>query len=82
VPGESQKSSADYETLAQITALVPPRFGGYAPGGDGFADCFPVAAPAAHQGQTGPASARQGRFGDFCGRWPNMKQNACSGVFS
>jgi hypothetical protein len=37
VPGESQKSSADYETLAQITALVPPRFGGYVPGGDGFA---------------------------------------------
>jgi hypothetical protein len=31
VPGESQKSSADYETLAQITALVPPRFGGYVP---------------------------------------------------
>ena len=29
VPGGSQKSSADYETLAQITALVPPRFGGY-----------------------------------------------------
>jgi Domain of unknown function (DUF309) len=25
VPGESEKSSADYETLAQITALVPPR---------------------------------------------------------
>jgi hypothetical protein len=31
VPGESEKSSADYETLAQITALVPPRFGGYVP---------------------------------------------------
>ncbi len=31
VPGESGKSSADYETLAQITALVPPRFGGYVP---------------------------------------------------
>jgi hypothetical protein len=31
VPGESDKSSADYETLAQITALVPPRFGGYVP---------------------------------------------------
>jgi Domain of unknown function (DUF309) len=29
VPGESDKSSADYETLSQITALVPPRFGGY-----------------------------------------------------
>jgi hypothetical protein len=40
VPGESQKSSADYETLVQITALVPPRFGGYVPGGDGFADVF------------------------------------------
>src|SRR4051795_10457603 len=31
VPGESEKSSADYETLAQVTALVPPRFGGYVP---------------------------------------------------
>src|SRR6186713_2437635 len=31
VPGEFGKSSADYETLAQITALVPPRFGGYVP---------------------------------------------------
>jgi hypothetical protein len=31
VPGESQKSSADYETLVQITVLVPPRFGGYVP---------------------------------------------------
>ena len=31
VPGVSEKSSADYETLAQITALVPPRFGGYVP---------------------------------------------------
>ena len=31
VPGESGKSSADYETLPQITALVPPRFGGYVP---------------------------------------------------
>jgi len=31
VPGESEKSSADYETLAQITILVPPRFGGYVP---------------------------------------------------
>jgi hypothetical protein len=31
VPGESEKSSADYETLAQITVLVPPRFGGYVP---------------------------------------------------
>jgi hypothetical protein len=31
VPGESEKSSADYETLSQITALVPPRFGGYVP---------------------------------------------------
>src|SRR5882757_5263352 len=31
VPGESEKSSADYGTLAQITALVPPRFGGYVP---------------------------------------------------
>ena len=31
VPGVSEKSGADYETLAQVTALVPPRFGGYVP---------------------------------------------------
>jgi hypothetical protein len=31
VPGDTDKSSADYEMLAQITALVPPRFGGYVP---------------------------------------------------
>ena len=31
VPGESEKSSADYETLTQIVVLVPPRFGGYVP---------------------------------------------------
>ena len=31
VPGVSGKASADYETLAQVTALVPPRFGGYVP---------------------------------------------------
>lgn len=31
VPGEPGQSSADYETLARITALVPPRFGGYVP---------------------------------------------------
>jgi hypothetical protein len=31
VPGESQQAAADYETLAQITVLVPPRFGGYVP---------------------------------------------------
>ena len=31
VPGGCEKSSADYETLAQVTALVPPRFGGYVP---------------------------------------------------
>jgi hypothetical protein len=31
VPGESEKSGADYDTLAQITALVPPRFDGYVP---------------------------------------------------
>jgi hypothetical protein len=31
VPGDPEKSSADYQTLAQITALVPPRFGGYVP---------------------------------------------------
>ena len=31
VPGESEKSSADYETLGRITILVPARFGGYVP---------------------------------------------------
>ena len=31
VPGGSDKTGADYETLAQITALVPPRFHGYVP---------------------------------------------------
>ena len=31
VPGVSEKSGADYETLAQVTVLVPPRFGGYVP---------------------------------------------------
>ena len=31
VPGVSEKSGADYETLAQATVLVPPRFGGYVP---------------------------------------------------
>src|SRR5260370_38972262 len=31
VPGETEEANADYETLAQITALVPPRFGGYVP---------------------------------------------------
>jgi hypothetical protein len=31
VPGLSEKSGADYETLSQIAALVPPRFGGYVP---------------------------------------------------
>jgi hypothetical protein len=31
VPGESQQAAADYETLAQVTVLVPPRFGGYVP---------------------------------------------------
>ena len=31
VPGEADEADADYETLAQITALVPPRFGGYVP---------------------------------------------------
>ena len=30
-PASPAKASADYETLAQITALVPPRFGGYVP---------------------------------------------------
>jgi hypothetical protein len=31
VPGVSEKDSADYQTLAQIAALVPPRFNGYVP---------------------------------------------------
>jgi len=31
VPGAAERASADYETLAQVTALVPPRFGGYVP---------------------------------------------------
>ena len=31
VPGGTERVSADYATLAQITALVPPRFGGYVP---------------------------------------------------
>jgi hypothetical protein len=31
VPGVSEKSGADYETLSQAAVLVPPRFGGYVP---------------------------------------------------
>ena len=31
VPGEANEADADFETLAQITALVPSRFGGYVP---------------------------------------------------
>jgi hypothetical protein len=31
VPGETDEANADYETLAQITSLVPSRFGGYVP---------------------------------------------------
>ena len=31
VPGASDKTAADYDTLARVTALVPPRFGGYVP---------------------------------------------------
>jgi Domain of unknown function (DUF309) len=31
VPGVSEKDGADYETLAQIAALVPARFNGYVP---------------------------------------------------
>jgi hypothetical protein len=31
VPGASEKAGADYQTLTQITALVPPRFQGYVP---------------------------------------------------
>ena len=31
MPGESEKASADYETLAQIDSAGAPRFGGYVP---------------------------------------------------
>jgi hypothetical protein len=31
VPGETAEADADYETLAQVTALVPSRFRGYVP---------------------------------------------------
>src|ERR1700736_1792769 len=31
VPGETEEANADYETLAQVTSLVPSRFGGYVP---------------------------------------------------
>ena len=31
VPGEAVEADADYETLAQVTALVPSRFGGHVP---------------------------------------------------
>ena len=31
VPGEADEADADFETLAQITALVPSRFRGYVP---------------------------------------------------
>ena len=31
VPGAADEADADYETLAQITALVPSRFGGHVP---------------------------------------------------
>ena len=31
VPGEASEADADFETLAQIAALVPPRFRGYVP---------------------------------------------------
>src|SRR5262245_51267217 len=31
VPGMSEQQSADYETLAEVKALVPPRFNGYVP---------------------------------------------------
>ena len=31
VPGETDEAAADYETLAQVSALVPPRFQGYVP---------------------------------------------------
>src|ERR1700736_1647833 len=31
VPGETEEANADYETLAQVTSLVPSRFQGYVP---------------------------------------------------
>ena len=31
LPGEADEAAADYETLAQVTALVPSRFGGHVP---------------------------------------------------
>ena len=31
LPGEADEAAADYETLAQVTALVPSRFGVYVP---------------------------------------------------
>lgn len=31
VPGETEEAAADYETLAQVSGLVPPRFRGYVP---------------------------------------------------
>jgi hypothetical protein len=31
VPGEADEADADYETLAQVTVLVPSRFGGHVP---------------------------------------------------
>ena len=31
VPGETGEANADYETLAQVAVLVPPRFRGYVP---------------------------------------------------
>lgn len=31
VPGISEHERADFETLSQVTALVPPRFNGYVP---------------------------------------------------
>ena len=31
VPGEAEEADADYETLAQVTLLVPSRFHGYVP---------------------------------------------------
>jgi len=32
VPGETDEANADYETLAQVTLLVPSRFQGHVPG--------------------------------------------------
>ena len=64
------------EALGELEAL-----GMRNAGGDGFADCFPVAALAALiKAKLERPPARQDRLGGLRRRQPNMKQNACSGV--